>query len=300
MIALGQADARRIPLRSASVQCVVTSPPYWRLRDYEAGGQIGLERTPDQYVRTMVGVFREVRRVLREDGIVWLNLGDSYGHPKLKDLAGIPWRVAFALQADGWWLRSDVVWHKAGCLAESVKDRPTKVHEYVFLFTKRARYYYDVDAVREPHKPGSLERRAYKMDVERERRNPGSPQTLRADQMCHPAGRNKRSVWRVPTSKGVAGHFATFPVKLVEPMVLAGSAQGDVVLDPFGGAMTVGLVCAKHGRRFVGLDLKREYVQIGASRLEMGKRAAWECGAARPGGDGVYRLPLFAGMTEGA
>ena len=190
-------------LPDACVQCVVTSPPYWGLRDYGVEGQIGLEPTPEEHVEKMIEVFREVKRVLRDDGVLWLNLGDSFAD---KDLVGIPWRVAFALQADGWYLRSDIIWSKPNPMPESVTDRPTKSHEYVFLFAKSKKYYYDAEAVREKHE--SL-------------KDLGRSQT----DYCNPAGRNRRTVWEIPTQPTPEAHFATFPEALVEPCIKAGTSE---------------------------------------------------------------------------
>jgi len=256
-------------LDAKSVQCVITSPPYWGLRDYGVKGQIGLEPTPDDYVQTMVKVFREVTRVLRDDGTLWLNMGDSYASspagnfggdmpapadggryrankPKMdygasglkpKDLVGIPWRVAFALQADGWYLRSDIIWHKPNPMPESVTDRPTKSHEYLFLLTKSPRYYYDTDAVREP----SVEQAA---------------------------GRNLRSVWTINPQPFSEAHFATFPTALVEPCIKAGSTKGDLILDPFAGSGTVGCVALKLAREFVGIELNPDYCTLARESIE--------------------------------
>lgn len=294
-----KADAMEMPLRDGTVHCVVTSPPYWGLRDYGLDDKgIGLERTPEEYVAKMVQVFLEVRRVLRDDGTLWLNLGDLYWSDTLsrkdpvesmwgnrpasdlsdgrmaipehnrrgglgkrpdglkpKDLVGIPWRVAFALQADGWYLRSDIIWSKPNAMPESVRDRPTKAHEYVFLLSKSQRYYYDQDSVREPHKPESIERTKHSWDGERARDFTGSPQTLDFSKMCHPNGRNLRTVWTIPTQPFPGAHFATFPEALAERCIKAGSRAGDVVLDPFGGSGTVARVAVRLGRRAVHLDL---------------------------------------------
>ena len=284
-----------------SVHCCVTSPPYWGLRDYGMPGQYGLEPTPEEYVAKMVEVFREVRRVLRDDGTLWLNLGDSYANDtkwggqsgeknrssviggyqtcrnlrtnsglKPKDLVGIPWRVAFALQADGWYLRSDIIWHKPNSMPESVADRPTKAHEYIFLLSKSEHYYYDADAIREPHKDESLER--WKLgstwDGERVRGYPsGAKHSMVPEQMCHPRGRNKRTVWTVATQPFPDAHFATFPPKLIEPCILAGCPIGGTVLDPFSGAGTTGLVALRHGRRYIGIELNPEYVEMSKRRI---------------------------------
>ncbi len=229
------------------VQCVVTSPPYWGLRDYGIEGQIGLEPTPEAYVERLVEVFREVRRVLRDDGTLWLNLGDSYsgsggaggdygpgglreGQPKYpgrrlaalkpKNLVGIPWRVAFALQADGWTLRSDIIWHKPNPMPESVRDRPTKSHEYVFLLTKQPRYFYDADAVREEQKwAGGAGNRNYRAGSENGREAEGQ------GNKPNPAGRNRRTVWEIATQPTPEAHFATFPEALVEPCIKAGTSE---------------------------------------------------------------------------
>lgn len=263
-------------LADESVQMCVTSPPYWGLRDYGIEGQAGLESNPDDYVKGMVGVFREVKRVLKDAGTLWLNLGDSYatqpgkgnnvpqtkwkantypeaaGHRSLafpglkpKDLVGIPWRVAFALQADGWYLRSDIIWHKPNPMPESVTDRPTKSHEYLFLLTKSEKYYYDIDAIREPHvtgaRPDKWEGRTYNgkgpNDGGADGRRNGNARAYN----LNPLGRNKRSVWTIPTRPYKGAHFATFPPALVEPCVLAGSRPagkrcdcGEVIATPLG------------------------------------------------------------------
>jgi DNA modification methylase len=271
---------RRLP--DQSIQCCITSPPYWGLRDYGVVGQIGLEPTPEEYVEKMVEVFREVRRVLRDDGTLWLNLGDSYngsggaggdyapgglkaGQPKYpgrrisalkpKDLVGIPWRVAFALQEDGWYLRSDIIWHKPNPMPESVRDRPTKAHEYMFLLTKSGKYYYDADAVREPCATS-----------DHERGDGNGP--YRADHFNHnPLGRNRRDVWTIPTRPYKGAHFATFPPALVEPCLLAGSKAGDAVLDPFGGSGTVGAVATEHGRDAVLIELNPDYIPLIEKRV---------------------------------
>ncbi|MCI8439851.1 MAG: site-specific DNA-methyltransferase [Oscillospiraceae bacterium] len=245
---------QRLP--SASVQCVVTSPPYWGLRDYGIDGQIGLENNLQQYINKLVSVFAEAKRILRDDGVFWLNIGDGYTsgnrgyrapdkkNParamsvrpdtpeglKSKDLLGIPWRLALALQADGWYLRSDIVWNKPNAMPESVKDRPTRSHEYVFMLTKNERYYYDYQAIKEN-------------------------------------GRNKRTVWNINTVPFSKAHFATFPPSLIEPCILASTREDDFILDPFFGSGTVGVVCQEFGRRFVGVELNGEYVRIAKARL---------------------------------
>ena len=289
----------------ACVHTCVTSPPYFGLRDYGVDGQIGLEETPDAYVNKLVNVFREVRRVLRDDGTLWLNLGDSYSgsgkgvwnafderkiavketyrpssNPvktrtglKPKDLIGIPWRVAFALQADGWYLRQDIIWHKPNPMPESVTDRCTKAHEYIFLLSKSERYFYDVDAVREPHQTADRkgERRSYKPGSASSYRINGGHEERRgsfAGLPINPAGRNRRSVWTVTTKPFKGAHFATFPPDLIEPCVLAGCPVGGVVLDPFGGAGTTRLVALKHRRKAILLELNPEYVKIATDRID--------------------------------
>ena len=283
-----RADARAIPLAAATVDCVVTSPPYWGLRDYGSANQIGLEATPDAYVAQLVTVFREVRRVLRDAGTVWLNLGDSYATVggatpiesdgranraarmvpqrsgavgiKPKDLVGIPWRVAFALQADGWYLRSDIIWAKPNPMPESVTDRPTKAHEYIFLLSKSDRYFYDAAAIREQFAATTLaDRRAGNGDQARARRRQydngksgDAPGAILGDPAV---GRNKRSVWMVQSEPYTGAHFATFPEALIEPCILAGCPIGGLVLDPFIGSGTVGAVADRISRRWVGIDL---------------------------------------------
>lgn len=245
----------RLPARS--VQCCVTSPPYWSLRDYHIPGQIGLEVSLDQFLDRLVAVFSQVKRVLRDDGVLWLNIGDAYTsgdrgyrapdrkHPiramafrpptpdglKPKDLIGIPWRLALALQRDGWYLRADVIWHKPNCMPESVKDRPTRAHEYVFLLTKSEHYAYDHRSVREHN------------------------------------GRNRRSVWSIPTQAFKGAHFATFPPALIEPCILSASRPGDFILDPFFGSGTMGVVASELGRRYVGIELNPEYIRMATQRL---------------------------------
>lgn len=221
-------------LPAESVHCVVTSPPYWGLRDYGTDGQLGLEETPEQHVSKMVEVFSEVRRVLRTDGTLWLNYGDSYAASgaslKPKDLCGIPWRVAFALQADGWWLRQDIIWHKPNPMPESVTDRCTKAHEYIFLLTKAAKYHYDADAIRE--KTGN-EMSSQEYDTKTASgaawRSGGVKNYAGANKKdggrSHPNGRNRRSVWTIPTAPYPGAHFATFPPKLIEPCIMAGTSE---------------------------------------------------------------------------
>lgn len=340
-----------------SVNCVVTSPPYWGLRDYGVAGQLGLEKTPEEFVANMVEVFREVRRVLRSDGTLWLNFGDTYvsspsgnrledltrsrdvkgparrrrgwnegankiapsrapngtnlanGHGKItgrksfrrdgapvagpahlsapnlkpKDLVGIPWRVAFALQADGWWLRSDIVWHKPTCMPESVTDRPTRAHDYLFLMTKSAKYSYDADAIKEPATGGAhgsgtgvnpKSTGAGENELSVDRRKHGFNQRWRVKQNASFSGsvkdvvetRAKRSVWTVQSEPFEGAHFATFPTKLVTPCILAGCPVDGIVLDPFGGSGTVGEVAEALGRRWILLELSSEYAELARAR----------------------------------
>ncbi len=244
-------------LEAESVQTAITSPPYLGLRDYGHPGQLGLEDSPESYVDALIRVFREVRRVLKSDGTLWLNLGDSYFD---KQLQGIPWRVALALQADGWWLRSDIIWHKPSCMPSSVKDRPTTSHEYLFLLTPSARYYYDADAIKEqsgpPKKCGQKNAPS--------RNDHATTGTVRGDGLT----RNKRSVWTVSTQPFPGSHFAVMPPKLVEPCILAGSRPGDTVLDPFSGAATVGIVARRLQRKYIGCELNPKYCEMSRRRIE--------------------------------
>jgi DNA modification methylase len=254
-----------------SVQTCVTSPPYWGLRDYGQGDQIGLEQTPEAYTAELVRVFREVRRVLRNDGTLWLNLGDSFHK---KQLVGIPWRVAFALQADGWYLRSDIIWHKPNSMPESVTDRPAKAHEYLFLLSKSARYYYDLKAISEP---ASHAGSAVFLGEKSFSRGQAAGAGVRAhgnalkDHYVVKKTRNKRSVWAITTKPFSEAHFAVMPPDLVEPCILAGSKPGELVLDPFAGAGTVLLVAAQHERRSLGVEINPDYANITNERI-----AAWE------------------------
>ena len=258
-------------LGDGSVSCVVTSPPYWGLRDYGHDGQMGLEETPDAYVAGMVEVFREVRRVLRDDGTLWLNLGDSYvSSPrgnKPKDLIGIPWRVAFALQADGWWLRQDIIWSKPNPMPESVTDRCTKAHEYLFLLSKSARYHFDADAIKEPMTASSATRLSQPGLAEQKGSDRVPGKTNGAMKAVGGDTRNKRSVWTVATQPFSEAHFATFPPALIEPCILAGCPKGGTVLDPFGGAGTTGVVADRLGRDAILIELNPDYIKIAEKRL---------------------------------
>ena len=327
---------RELAVQGLKAQCCVTSPPYYGLRDYGHPGQIGLEKTPAEYVAAMVEVFGLVRDVLADDGVLWLNLGDSYcstapgtrnaehakgstAHAgqwanmrpatppglKPKDLIGIPWRVAFALQADGWYLRQDIIWHKPNPMPESVRDRCTKAHEYLFILTKSERYYWDAEAMQEPSTglpPGNVSvqkhQAAYEAGDEKHRTKAGlgvyaerqrskrdtfkreaskraeaipgqSVGTHREDRdesACDVGMRNRRSVWTVPTRAYSAAHFAVFPPALIEPCILAGSRTGDIVLDPFFGSGTTGQVAQALGRQWIGCELNPEYAPLQEQR----------------------------------
>ncbi|WP_425129741.1 DNA-methyltransferase [Burkholderia vietnamiensis] len=256
------------------VHTVVTSPPYFGQRDYGVSGQVGSELSPETYIERLVAVFREVRRVLRDDGTLWLNLGDKYADGAL---LGMPWRVALALMQDGWTLRSDVIWHKPNAMPSSVKTRPTTDHEYMFMFSKAKSYYYDADAIREPHVTFSetskmrggrnhLGKRGGTPEIGKNSGN-NNLHNGRWDQAFHPLGRNKRTVWSVPLGKFREAHFAVFPDKLIEPCVLAGSPVGGIVMDPFFGSGTAGLVALNRGRKFVGIELNAEYCEMARGRL---------------------------------
>lgn len=255
-------DCRSIlpTLPERSVHCCITSPPYFGLRDYGHPGQLGLERSPDAFVQELVAVFREVRRVLRDDGTLWLNLGDSYG--KEKQLLGIPWRVGLALQADGWHLRQDIIWHKPNPMPESVRDRCTKAHEYIFLLTKSPRYYFDSEAIKEPAVKGAAGSSFNKGKTATHQMGRSSDRD-RADSST----RNRRSVWTVSTKPFKEAHFATFPPDLIEPCVLAGCPIGGTVLDPFSGAGTTGLVALSNDRNYIGVELNPAYCEMAKARL---------------------------------
>jgi DNA modification methylase len=257
-------------------QMCVTSPPYFGLRDYGHPGQLGLEETPTAYVDQLVSVFAAVRDVLADDGTVWLNLGDSYATKprkiahgaKPKDLLGIPWRVAFALQADGWYLRSDIIWHKPNPMPESVTDRPTKAHEYLFLLAKSERYYYDHEAIKE--QAVSDGPRGGNLLNDTAKGPNGGNERWDGDRALDWAenGRNKRSVWSVATMAFDGAHFATFPRALIEPCILAGSRPDDVVLDPFMGSGTTAQVAEHLGRQWIGCELNADYLPLQAKRLQ--------------------------------
>lgn len=262
-------------LPSGTADCIVTSPPYFGQRDYSVDGQIGCESTPNEYVTRLADVFDECRRVLKETGTLWLNLGDKYQDG---NLLGMPWRVALELQSRGWKLRNDVIWHKPNAMPHSVKNRLTVDHEYIFFFTKNGSdYYYDQDAIREEHVTFSENSRMKggrnhfgKSGGTPEKGKNGGSSNLhdgRWDQAFHPNGRNKRTVWNVPLSKFKDAHFAVFPEKLIEPCILAGCPSDGLVLDPFFGAGTTGVVATKCGRNYLGLELNQEYVAIAEKRI---------------------------------
>jgi DNA modification methylase len=327
-VLVGDAVSRLAELPDGSVRTCVTSPPYWGLRDYGNDGQLGLEPTPQEFVENLCRVFDEVWRVLADDGTCWVNLGDSYfphggsrGNktpagdtlrgrdneyqpaPKLspgdanlkqKDLVGVPWRFAFAMQDRGWYLRQDIIWAKPNPMPESVTDRCTKAHEYIFLLTKNPRYYFDNEAIREPLAASSVSRLA--QDVESQvgsaRANGGAKtngnmkavgprfggnkygdsddpkHATKSGNVYEPSGkRNKRSVWNVSTRSYKEAHFAVYPPELITPCILAGSAEGDIVLDPFSGSGTTGEVALTHGRNYVGVELNPEYAALSEKRI---------------------------------
>jgi DNA modification methylase len=261
-------------LPDSLVQTVVTSPPYYGQRDYGNDKQIGIEESQDEYITRLLEIFDEVKRVLKEDGTLWLNLGDKYIDG---NLAGLPWKLALALKERGWILRSDIIWYKPNAMPSSVKNRPTTDHEYIFLLAKISKYYYDADAIREPHVTfsenskmrGGRNHLGKKGGTPEQGKNAGNSNLHngRWDQAFHPKGRNKRTVWEVPLSKFRDAHFAVFPEQLIEPCILAGSSEGEIVLDPFFGAGTVGLVAIKKGRKFIGIDINEDYCQIASKRI---------------------------------
>ncbi len=298
-------------LPDGSIDCCVTSPPYWGLRDYGVNGQIGLEETPEEYVDKLVLLFREVKRVLREDGTLWLNLGDSYygggwkgsqtdltgtkqntnagtlcgknmqkdkKHEviKSKDLVGIPWMVAFALRADGWYLRQDIIWHKPNPMPESVTDRCTKSHEYIFLLSKSAKYYFNNEAIKEPSVCYGLDARSDLGNIRYEGKRTEGDAHKNGQQsfVTISETRNKRDVWAVNLKPFKESHFATFPEELITPCILAGSKENGVVLDPFMGAGTTALVSLKNNRQFIGFELNDEYCKLAEKRIEQ-NRVIW-------------------------
>lgn len=288
--------------RGIKVQTCVTSPPYFGLRDYGATGQIGLESTPNEYVEAIVSVFQVVKELLKDDGTVWLNIGDSYASfrdgkaipdttrngnsgtlvdkglaknrmassfantsIKHKDLIGIPWRVAFALQADGWYLRQDIIWHKPNPMPESVKDRCTKAHEYIFLLSKSEKYYFDNEAIKEPAKSKS---EGIRFGGNKYGDNDDPKHATKSGNVSKEYEKaNRRSVWVIPTKPFRGAHFATFPPDLIEPCILAGSRPNDLVLDPFMGSGTTAQVALQHNRRYLGCELNDQYQSLQQERL---------------------------------
>lgn len=275
LIANGDAAPTLARMPSGLVNMIVTSPPYFGQRDYDHSGQIGTEETPSEYIGALVATFREARRVLRDDGTLWLNLGDKFIGGAL---AGLPWRVALALVDDGWTLRSDIIWHKPNAMPHPVKTRPTTDHEYLFLMSKtRNSYYYDADAVREPHVTfsenskmrggrGHFGKKGGTPEAGKNNGN-GNLHDARWDQAFHPLGRNKRTVWSVALGKFREAHFAVFPDKLVEPCILASCPRGGIVLDPFFGSGTSGLVALNTNRRFIGIEINSDYCEMAQRRL---------------------------------
>jgi site-specific DNA-methyltransferase (adenine-specific) len=264
-----------LDLPPMSIDMIICSPPYFQQRDYGADSQIGIEKTPQEYVAELLKVFELCHRALKPTGTFWLNLGDKYLQGRL---LGMPWRVALALQdQQGWILRADIIWHKSNAMPSSVSTRPTTDHEYVFLFSKEAEYHYDADAIREPHVTfteqskmrGGRKHIGKRNGTPEQGKNQGNGNlhAARWDQAFHPLGRNRRTVWTLPLSKFPDAHFAVFPEKLVELCVLAGSPTGGIVLDPFIGSGTTAVVAKRLGRRFVGIDLSAEYCEMARSRV---------------------------------
>ncbi len=260
-----------------SVQMIITSPPYYRQRDYSSENQIGCENKPEDYIENLVKVFDECKRVLKPNGLFWLNIGDKYLDGQL---LGMPWRVVIALQnRTNWILRSDVIWHKPNAMPSSVKTRPTPDHEYIFMFSKEKKYFYDADSIREPHVTFSEKSRmrggrnhlGKRNGTPEQGKNKGNPNlhTSRWDQAFHPKGRNKRTVWEIPLSKFPEAHFAVFPEKIVETCMLASTKEGDLVLDPFIGSGTTAVVATRFGRDYVGIDCSEEYCNMARKRVSM-------------------------------
>lgn len=306
MILQGDALSVLKTLDDESVDCCVTSPPYYNLRDYGVDGQIGLENSPEEYIQKLVEIFREVRRVLKKDGTLWVNIADSYAGSgkgrvkggiakietfsktqrgnygtingilqktecsscKAKDLIGIPWMLAFALRADGWYLRQDIIWAKPNPMPESVRDRCTKSHEYIFMLSKSPRYYFDNEAIKEPVASNTVKRMSVGTNAPRYggKKYTETPdkfhRTKSGNMYDYRPKRNKRDVWTVTTKPFKGAHFATFPPDLIEPCVLAGCPVGGTVLDPFAGSGTTGMVAKQHGRDFVLIELNEEYIKL--------------------------------------
>lgn len=304
MIYVGDCTEVLKTLQENSVDCCVTSPPYYRMRNYEEAGQIGMEETPEEYIVKLVAIFEEVKRVLKPEGTLWINIGDSYsgsgkgsanypdsakgmqssnkgvygqkiprtrsnGDTKNKDLIGIPWMLAFALRAAGWYLRQDIIWAKPDPMPESVKDRCTRSHEYIFLLSKSSKYYFDHEAIQEPAKYAGTAPYAPAGSFEGKRKHAHEKfkhisQSFRAIKDF----RNKRDVWTVGVSRYRGAHFATFPPNLIEPCILAGAPEGGIVLDPFFGAGTTGVVAVRNGRDYIGIELNPRYAEIAENRIQ--------------------------------
>ena len=310
-VTLHQGDALDVArtLPAGAADCIVTSPPYFGLRDYGTAGQYGLEATPAEYVDTMRALFTELRRVLADDGTLWLNIGDSYstyagnrgqsatgfskngpmpaapsgaglsGDRPAKNMLGIPWRLALALQDDGWILRNAIVWNKPNAMPESVRDRLAGRYEYVFLFSKSPRYWFDLDPIREPHAEASIKRTAPHRSQPGKAAREGAGyapgmvgHTMALNQMTHPAGRNPGDVWSIGTKPFPGAHFATFPIELPRRCIAAGCKPGGTVLDPFNGSGTTGQAAQQLGRRYVGIDISAEYLQL-TMRERLGQAA---------------------------
>lgn len=295
---------RRWASEGIKAQTCVTSPPYYGLRDYGHDGQIGLEQTPEEYIAAMVEVFRCVKDVLADDGTVWLNIGDSYNTSpagnktwgdgvgtnkvyeqnqihhgkkiikslKNKDLIGIPWMLAFALRSDGWYLRQDIIWHKPNPMPESVNDRCTKSHEYIFLLSKSQRYYYDRESIREEIKESTNGKAGVRRSGDSKTRSrehwgvPHNPENVIVE-YDEIKGANKRSVWTIPTKPYEGAHFAVFPTELIEPCIMAGAPVGGIVLDPFMGSGTTAQVAQSLGRQYLGCELNQDYEELQKKRL---------------------------------
>lgn len=326
LIIVGDALSELKRMETESVDCCITSPPYYNLRDYGIDGQIGLETIPEEYISKLVDVFREVRRVLKQDGTLWLNIGDSYAGSgkgkrdthtrnmgnkgtlnnsalqgnfknaeiKPKDLIGIPWLLAFALRKDGWYLRQDIIWHKPNCMPESVRDRCTRSHEYIFLLSKSKQYYYDSEAISELIAGSSTKRYLQNIEAQKgsdrqpgktngnmkavlprfggEKYAEGSIRTKNGNVYIPSLRRNKRDVWTVSTAGFKGAHFAVFPEKLIEPCILAGCKEGGTVLDPFCGSGTTGVVAEKNNRNFIGIELNPKYAELARKRITNTKK----------------------------
>lgn len=267
-------ELRKFP--SESVDVIVTSPPYYNQRDYKNQSQIGGEDEPESYIENLLNVFGECKRILKPTGTFWLNLGDKYHNGQL---LGLPWKIAIRLvEKQGWILRADIIWHKPNAMPASIKNRPTTDHEYIFMFAKTENYFYNADAVREPHVTFSDKSRMKGGRNHFGKRN-GTPEAGknggnsnlhngRWDQAFHPNGRNKRTVWEIPLSKFPGAHFAVFPEKLVETCILAGSQKGNLIFDPFIGSGTTALVANRLGRMFLGLDCSMEYCKMALDRIK--------------------------------